>query len=77
MPICFPACRDASTEEILKNVRTAVDAFVGEAEQFDDLTMMCVEYRGPAKKGLKICRNYFQILLPSRQGCSYILVSGR
>ena len=50
LPICFPACRDASAEEILKNVRTAVDAFVGKAEQFDDLTMMCLEYRGPAKK---------------------------
>jgi sigma-B regulation protein RsbU (phosphoserine phosphatase) len=33
-------------EEILAGVRAAVDAFVGEAEQFDDLTMLCVEYRG-------------------------------
>ena len=38
---------DASPTEILKNVRSAVDAFVLDAEQFDDLTMLCVEYNGP------------------------------
>ena len=37
---------DAAPQQVLKNVRQAVDAFVGGAEQFDDLTMMCVEYRG-------------------------------
>ena len=37
---------DASPEQLLKNVRAAVDAFVKEEEQFDDLTMLCVEYRG-------------------------------
>ena len=31
---------------ILKNVQAAVDDFVGNAEQFDDLTMLCFEYRG-------------------------------
>ncbi len=36
----------ASPEQILKNVRTAVDEFVKEAEQFDDLTMLCIEYKG-------------------------------
>ena len=36
----------ASPEEILGIVRTSVDAFVGSAEQFDDLTMVCLEYRG-------------------------------
>ena len=33
-------------EQILKNVRTAVDDFVKDAEQFDDLTMLCMEYKG-------------------------------
>ncbi|MBQ8965637.1 SpoIIE family protein phosphatase [Ruminococcus sp.] len=33
----------ASPEELLRNVRAAVDSFVGEAEQFDDLTMMSVK----------------------------------
>ena len=37
---------DGSPEEILGNVRTAVDGFVKDAEQFDDLTMLCLEYRG-------------------------------
>ena len=37
---------DASPEEILRNVRGAVDGFVKDAEQFDDLTMLCMEYRG-------------------------------
>ena len=27
-----------------ENVRNAVDGFVKEAEQFDDLTMLCMEY---------------------------------
>ena len=37
---------EASPEELLKNMRAAVDAFVKDDEQFDDLTMMCVEYKG-------------------------------
>ena len=38
---------DASPEGVLKNVRRAVDDFVGEAEQFDDLTMLCLHYKWP------------------------------
>ena len=38
--------REGSPEELLKSVRKAVDAFVGDAEQFDDLTMLCLEYKG-------------------------------
>ena len=37
----------ASPENILKNVTAAVDAFVKDAEQFDDITMLCLEYKGP------------------------------
>ena len=36
----------ASPKQLLANVRKAVDRFVDGAEQFDDLTMMCVEYKG-------------------------------
>lgn len=36
----------AAPEEILANVRKAVDAFVQDAEQFDDLSMLCLEYYG-------------------------------
>ena len=39
----------ANPKEILGNVRSAVDGFVKEAEQFDDLTMLCMEYIGPTK----------------------------
>ena len=31
---------------ILQNVHQAVDSFVGDSEQFDDLTMLCLEYNG-------------------------------
>ena len=37
---------DAAPEEMLKNVRRAVDVFVKDAEQFDDLTMLGFEYKG-------------------------------
>ena len=38
---------DLTPEEILGGVRDAVDAFVGEAEPFDDMTMLCLTYKGP------------------------------
>ena len=38
----------ADCVQVLKNVRRAVDDFVQDAEQFDDLTMMCLEYKGGA-----------------------------
>ena len=41
---------DASPKALLANVRSAVDGFVGEAEQFDDLTMLCFEYFGSEKQ---------------------------
>ena len=37
---------EAAPEQILKNVLSAVDRFVKDAEQFDDLTMLCLEYKG-------------------------------
>ena len=37
---------EAAPERILKNERAAVDGFVKGAEQFDDLTMLCLEYKG-------------------------------
>ena len=36
----------AAPKTILQNVKDAVDSFVLDAEQFDDMTMLCVEYRG-------------------------------
>ena len=40
---------NASPEQILGNVRGSIGRFVREAEQFDDLTMLCLEYKGPQK----------------------------
>ena len=37
---------DSAPAEILKDVKKAVDEFVGTAPQFDDLTMLCVEFKG-------------------------------
>ena len=37
---------DACPEKILANVRESIDAFVLDAEQFDDLTMLCIQYNG-------------------------------
>lgn len=33
-------------EDIIKTVHDSVNKFVGNAEQFDDITMMCFEYKG-------------------------------
>ena len=33
-------------QKVLECVRKAVDGFVGEAPQFDDLTMLCIKYNG-------------------------------
>ena len=41
---------DSHPREVLAGVRESVDAFVNEAEQFDDLTMLCLEYRGAGKE---------------------------
>jgi sigma-B regulation protein RsbU (phosphoserine phosphatase) len=37
---------DQSPEGLLRAVNAAVSRFVGAEEQFDDLTMLCIEYRG-------------------------------
>jgi len=38
---------DAPPEEMLENMRSAVNGFVRDAEQFDDLTMLALVYNGP------------------------------
>ena len=39
--------KDAAQKDVLAGVRVAVDAFVKEAPQFDDLTMLGLKYYGP------------------------------
>ena len=38
---------DKEPKDILTHVESSVKAFVKEAPQFDDLTMLCLEYHGP------------------------------
>ena len=40
---------DAEPRQILHKVHSAVDGFVKDAEQFDDLTMLCMEYKGDSR----------------------------
>ncbi len=42
---------ETQPEKILEIVRKAVDGFANGAEQFDDLTMLCIEYSGPDAAG--------------------------
>ena len=37
--------------ELLRGLRRDIDAFVAEAPQFDDITMLMMQYRGPQNKG--------------------------
>ena len=39
---------EKSPEKLLRHMKKAVDAFVQGGAQFDDLTMLCLEFKGPA-----------------------------
>ena len=41
---------DRSPEEILPAIKADIDAFVGEAPQFDDITMLCLAYKQPMQE---------------------------
>ena len=40
------SAEDKTPKEILEAVDAAVDEFIGDAPQFDDLTMLCIQYNG-------------------------------
>ena len=40
------ANEDKKPNEILPAVTSSVESFVKEAPQFDDMTMLCIEYKG-------------------------------
>ena len=46
---CFQNVKDQSAEQIVQTVKDAVDGFVQENDQFDDMTMLCFRYVGPAE----------------------------
>lgn len=41
---------EADAETLIKNVRHSVDLFTGDATQFDDITMVCIKYKGCEKQ---------------------------
>jgi len=40
--------KEADPAQLLNNVSSSIDSFVREAEQFDDITMLCLKYHGKA-----------------------------
>lgn len=45
---------DRTSAEIIDGVKKDIDKFVGEAPQFDDITMLCLEYRGNPKASMTV-----------------------
>ncbi len=43
--------REENSQMIIKSVRSDIDAFVREAPQFDDITMLCLSYKEKYKEG--------------------------
>ena len=46
---CFSGAENLSAEQLLNGVRESVAGFVGEAPQFDDMTMLGFRFKGPAE----------------------------
>ena len=42
--------KDKVPSEILPEVKKDIDIFVGETPQFDDITMLCVEYKAKMER---------------------------
>ena len=38
---------DAPPEKCIDNVKKSIEEFKGEAEQFDDITLLAIKYNGP------------------------------
>ena len=46
--------KSLSAMDVCAAVKADVDAFVGEAEQFDDITMLCLTWHGPQEGGANV-----------------------
>lgn len=46
LELVLNAYKEESPEAILKAVKRELEGFAGEAEQFDDVTMLCMKYKG-------------------------------
>lgn len=44
---------DSDPEALLHTVKAEIDSFVGDAPQFDDITMMCLHYNGSEAKNMR------------------------
>jgi sigma-B regulation protein RsbU (phosphoserine phosphatase) len=53
--------KDSTPQELLEKMDDAVELFVGDAEQFDDMTMMCIHYKGSA-----VTKEEKEITLPAK-----------
>ena len=42
---------DAGPKETIEEVMNAILSFRGNADQFDDITMLCLKYHGPDQEG--------------------------
>jgi sigma-B regulation protein RsbU (phosphoserine phosphatase) len=42
--------KNSDTKTVCEEVKRDVDAFVGEAPQFDDITMLCLEYKATTER---------------------------
>ena len=60
--------KDAAPQELLEFVDADVKRFVGDAPQFDDLTMLCLQYNGPSDRTETDTNR-----LRSRQACQPVL----
>lgn len=38
--------KEHNPESLLRSIKSELDQYMGEAEQFDDITMLCIEYKG-------------------------------
>lgn len=44
----------SAPETVIKTVRKKVEEFTGDAPQFDDITMLCLEYKGKSENNIKL-----------------------
>ena len=45
-PFCSNQYPDAEPEQLIHHIHDAVNRFAGNAEQFDDIIMLCFRYKG-------------------------------
>lgn len=54
--------KDSSCEGLLEALKKDVDVFVGEADQFDDLTVLCLEFKGVPAEGASTAKKELSVV---------------